>query len=926
MKKYLVIFLLLVCVQVLYGQEKRLTFSYRDILFRDLVDTLEKKVEVRIYYSNKWVDTLRLDANARNDSLETILSGVFKNGGFTFIITPDNKVIISKGYPIRTNFSEQFYEYLRKSRVKTDSSYYIKPVRLQEEVQVNDEFKVFRIGKPSAGAKSERATLSGTVTDPVSGSPVVGAVIYIDKVKAGAVTNSTGFYSLTLPRGQYQLECRMVGMRTTTRNFIIFSDGELNIEITENTNQLNEVVISANKENIVRNVRLGVEKISVKILRQIPMGLGESDIVKSSLLLPGVQTVGEASGGFNVRGGSADQNLILLNNAPIINPSHFFGFFSTFNSDLITEATLYKSGIPAKFGGRISSVMDIQPFEGNSERLKVSGGINPVTGRLLLDGPVKKGKSTFAIGTRATYSDWILKLLPDQQLKKSSAGFYDFQGIFTSAINEKNSISVSGYYSRDRFDYYRESAFNYGNLASTIRWKHSFSSSLSAQFSGIISNYDYRLDSKEDSSDFKSVSYELRQKSLRADFLWFANDKHKVEYGFDGIFYSLQPGIQKPIGDFSQVAQKQLEKERAIEPSLYLNDEYEVSPNISLTGGIRFTMFTALGPGTRFVYASGNPRSVESITDTVKYNSGQIIKCYPETEFRFSSRFILSPRISLKAGFQRMYQYLHMISNTVSISPTDVWKLSNSYIKPAMGDQYSLGIYNNSAKHAVETSMEVYYKNLTNILDYKGGAQLIMNEHLETDIINARGKAYGVELMAKKQAGSLTGWISYTYSRTLIKIDSRYSSEKVNGGTYFPANYDKPHDLKVVTNLKFSRRLNASSIFVYNTGRPITYPVAFFDFNNSSRLYYSNRNEYRIPDYMRLDLSATMNGNLKVKKLNHSSLTFTCYNVLGRKNPYSVFFRNEDGVIKGYQMSIFGKPIFMVTYNFKILGNASNDY
>jgi hypothetical protein len=693
-----------------------------------------------------------------------------------------------------------------------------------------------------------------------------------------------------------------------------------------NTNQLEEVVISANKENQVKNVRVGVEKIGVKMLRQIPMGLGEADLVKTSLLLPGVQTVGEASGGYNVRGGGADQNLVLLNGGPIINSSHFFGFFSTFNSDLISDVTLYKSGMPAKYGGRISSVMDIAPYEGNNDKIKLSGGISPVTGRLLVDGPVSKGKSTFALGTRATYSDWILGLLPDQQLQKSSASFYDIQGIINTTINAKNSLSISGYYSNDKFNYYRESAFNYGNLASTLKWKHTFSSLMSAQFSAIISNYNYQVDTEQDSADFSTMYYKLNQRILRADFLYFPDSRHRIEFGLDATFYSLFPGKQEPLGDFSLVHPKELEQERAIEPSLYISDEFEVTPSFSISGGVRATYFTSFGPGTEFLYNENSPRTIENLIDTITYRKGQTIKNYPGFEFRVSARLILSPNTSVKFGVQRVYQYLHMISNTTSISPTDIWKLSDNYIKPEMGDQFSAGLYKNFGRRAIETSIEAYYKNLKNILDYKGGAVLLMNEHLETDIVNGKGKAYGIELMAKKQAGTITGWISYTYSRVFIKVDSPYESEKVNGGQYFPANYDKPHDLKVVTNIKFSRRFNASSIFVYNTGRPITYPVAFYNFYNANRLYYSNRNEYRIPDYMRLDLAATLNGNLKMKKLNHSSFTFTVYNVLGRRNPYSIFFQNEQGVIKGYQMSIFAQPIFMVTYNFKLFGNASNDY
>jgi hypothetical protein len=926
MKNFLVIIFLLILASHSQAQDKNLSLRFSGILFKDLADTLEKNVNVKIYYSNKWTDSLRLNINSENDSLDDFLTKALKKEGFSFIFTENNKIVLIKGYTIKTNFQEQYLAYLKKRLAGNDSAGYVRPVQKPVASSTSDEYKVFKIGRPSENKKSDKATLSGTIIDQVTGNPVPGAIIYLAKIKAGVVTNNVGFYSLTLPKGQFQLECRMIGMRTSIRNIILYSDGVLDIGMAENTSQLEDVVISANKENMVKNVRVGIEKINIKMLRQIPMGLGEADIIRTSLLLPGVQTVGEASGGYNVRGGSADQNLVLLNNAPILNASHFFGFFSTFNSDLISDVTLYKSGIPAKYGGRISSVMDIVPYEGNNEKIKVSGGISPVTGRLLIDGPIKKGKSTFAIGTRLTYSDWILGLLPDQQLQKSTASFYDIQGIINTNLNQKNSISISGYLSKDKFDYYKESAFNYGNLASTVKWKHTFSSKLSAQFSAIISNYSYQLDSKHDSADFNSMNYKLNQGILRSDFLYFKGDKHKIEFGLVANYYSLLPGVQKPLGNFSRIAPKELEKERAIEPSLYISDEFEVTPNFSISGGIRTTIFTLFGPGTEFRYHENSLRSIESINDTVEYGKFHVIKSYPGFEFRISARLIISAGTSIKFGVQRLYQYLHMISNTTSMSPTDVWKLSDSYIKPEMGDQFSIGLYHNSGRRAIEMSVEAYYKKMRNILDYKGGAVLLMNEHLETEIINGNGKAYGIELMAKKQSGALTGWISYTYSRAFMKTDSPYEFEKINGGRYFPANYDKPHDLKVVTNAKLSRRFNISSIFVYNTGRPITFPVAFYNFNNSNRLYYSNRNEYRVPDYIRLDLSATLNGNLKAKKLNHSSFTFTVYNVLGRRNPYSVYFKNENGVIKGYQMSIFGQPIFMVTYNFKIFGNASGDF
>jgi hypothetical protein len=926
MKKVFYILPFLFLVFDIQAQDNNLSLRFKQILFRDLADTIEKTVAVKIYYSNNWVDSLYLDINSENENLNTIFDKSFAKSGLSFIITDKNKIILSKGYTIKTNFRKEYLEYLEKNLTKADTVKYSRSVRKTEDKQINDEYKVFKIGNPSGQSNDGKVVLSGTITKPETGEALAGVIIYIAKLKIGAVTNSVGFYSIELPRGQYQAEFRMVGLRQTVRNIIIYSDGALNVEMAENTNQLNEVIVSANRENIVRNVRMGIEKINIKMLKQIPMGMGEVDVFKSSLLLPGVQSVGEASSGYNIRGGSADQNLILLNSAPIINPSHFFGFFSAFNSDMIEDVTLYKSGMPAKFGGRVSSVMDIDLKQGSMEKFNVSGGISPLTGRLMIEGPIIKKKASFIISTRTTYSDWILKQLKNIQLQKSSASFYDIQGLLTFNPNDKNSITLSGYLSNDYFNYYKESTISYSNLASTLNWRHVYTPRFSSQFSAILSNYEYHDNSTQDSTSFYSLYYRLNQQIFRADFTYRPNDQHKIDFGLDATNYYLMPGDQKPVGTYSVIVPKQLESERALEPAIYASDEYEISPRLLLSGGLRFTLFTEFGPKTQLEYNPDGPRSLDNIVDTIHYGSGKIIKTYPGLEFRFSSRFVIDPDLSVKAGIQRNYQYLDMISNTTSMTPTDIWKLSDNYIKPQRGDQFSLGIYKNLNNKALEISVEGYYKILKNILDYKGGAELLMNDHLETDILNGNGKAYGIEFMVKKQLGMLTGWISYTYSRVLLKVDGKYEEEKINNGNYFPANYDKPNDLKFVANMKFFRRLNFTTNFVYNTGRPITYPVAYYDFLNVDRVFYSERNEFRIPDYMRLDFAATINGNLKAKKLNHSSFTFTVYNALGRKNPYSIFFKDENGVVKGYQMSIFGQPIFMVTYNFRILGNASTDF
>lgn len=918
MKRTFSILIFIYLLIPVHSQESKISVQFRDILFRNLADTLEKVIPVKIYYANKWVDSLYLNIDAENDSLSGILERSFTNSGISFFIS-DNKLILSKGYNVKTNFSREYHEYLKRSTKKPDSTIYARPVQVPEENLISEEYKVNRIGNPSKNG-GDKAVLSGTVTNRETGEPLTGVIIYIDRIKAGAFTNTAGYYSVELPAGQYIVEFRMIGMRQTKRNIMIYSNGSLDVGMVNTTNQLDEVFVSANRENNVQNEKIGIEKIDVKMMKQIPMGMGEADIIKSSLLLPGVQAVSEASGGYNVRGGSTDQNLILFDGAPVINPSHFFGFFSSFNSDVVEDVTLYKSGIPARYGGRISSVMDIALRNGSTEKLDISGGISPFTGRLMVEAPIVRKKASFIVSGRTTYSDWILKTLNDARLRNSSAWFNDLQGLVTIKPDSRNTFTLSAYKSKDYFDYYEMFAIEYSNFSSTARWRHIFSQELSAEFSIIASSYDYIMDSKEDtiSHNQSRLKYDLSQGILRSDFIWRPAGNHKVEFGFDGTYFSLIPGTQSPIGSFSQVVTKTLEKEKAIQPSIYISDEYIITPALLVTGGIRLNFFGTFGPKTVYTYLPGMPRSTESMSDTLHYSNRQLIKGYPGIEYRLSSRLILAPNLSVKAGVYTTYQYLNMISNTATMSPIDIWKLSDSYIRPQNGVQFSVGLYKNLKRKAIEASVEVYYKKMNNILDYKGGAQLIMNEHLETDILNGDGKSYGIEFMIRKQYGKLTGWISYTYARVMYRVNGEFEEEKINGGNFFPANFDKPQDLKLVSNIKVMRRFNFSTNVVYNTGRPITYPVAFYNYAGSSRVFFSDRNEFRIPDYLRIDLSATVNGSLKARKLNHSSFTFTVYNLLGRKNPYNIFFKVESGNVNGYQMSIFGQPIYMVTYNFRI--------
>ncbi len=926
MQELLLFFFLVLQTAIITGQGKNITINRDSASFKNVISELQTLTNNKYYYSPDWTKGIFISIHAENKSAEFILQEISKQAGLSFIYS-GNDVIFTKGHNIKTNFKDEYLNYKLQQKHPADTiRYTLARQEVTKTNEINPEYKIIRIGNQSASPANPNATLHGYIRDVETGEPLIGVIIYFEKLKRGDVTNSYGFYSITIPKGQYRIEFRNVGSRTTYRNIDIQSDGELDVEMKIQLTALNEVLVTAKTDDKMRNISMGVEKISFKSLMQLPTGMGEPDLIKSALLLPGVQSAGEAANGFNVRGGSTDQNLFLLNGASIINSSHFFGFFSGFNSDMIKDITLYKSSISAKYGGRVSSVMDITLKEGSRRELKAYGSMGPVSGKFTVEAPIVKDKSSLILSTRATYSDWLLRMLDDKQLRKSHAGFYDIQGNFSYELDKYNSLYLSGYYSHDNFDYYQEDAFEYNSLASTARWKHIFNPRLFSTFSGIISNYDYTTDSRQNPSNLYSIKYALKQYNIKADFDYRPSIKSKIGFGLNSFWYSLMPGERKPLDDISGISYKKIRSETAIESAVYLNYEYEITPQLTLSAGLRYSTFMELGPNARFIYEQNQPKNTISLIDTVFYQSGEIIKFYSGPEPRIAINMNLSYTSSLKISYNKMYQYIHMISGTTSMAPTDIWKLSDSYLRPQIGDQVSIGFYKNMRSNTLEGSVEAYYKKMSDIIDYKGGAQLLMNEHLETDVINGTGKAYGIEFMIEKKTGQLTGWINYTYSRVLHKIDGEFPEEKVNNGEYFSANYDKPHNFKLVANYKFSRRVNMSTNFFYTSGRPYTVYLGLYNFKDVPRVYYSDRNAFRMENYIRLDLAATINGNLKAKKLNHGSWTVSIYNVLGRKNPYSVYFKLVDKKVTGYRLSIFGQPIFTVSYNFKLFGNAKDDF
>ena len=887
--------------------------NYNNIHFNDVVKDLESRYDLQFFYAPVWVDSLFVTIDQKRIPLDDFLKKAMDNTSLFFVLDQGNRVIITKDYQVATSFPESSDD----QKSKNDLSVFDEIIEVVDEDASNPENQTYSIGNPQKRNQGKRAAVKGYLRDIKTGEALAGVSVFSIEEQAGTLTDDFGYYVLTLPKGLQEIQFRYLGKKDTYRKVQLNADGRLDVEMEDNIVSLKEVEITGERSN-TETVQTGIAKINIANIKTIPTVLGEADVMKIALTLPGVQTVGEGASGFNVRGGTTAQNLITLDDGVIYNPSHLFGFFSAFNPDLIKSANLYKSGIQARYGGRVSSIFDVSIKDGNKKKTSMSGGIGPITSKITLEGPLKKDEGSFILGLRSTYSNWVLKLLDDPELANSNAFFGDVVGKINYQLNEKNSISVAGYHSRDYFQLGSDTLYQYFNTNASVRWRHIFNNQFSALFSGSYTGYGYNVESEENPLLAFGLNYQMNEASLKADFDFFPFDKHSIKFGLQNHFYSLNPGEIQPYNDSSVIRSLVLDQENAIETTLYIGDEFEINSRLSIYGGIRLTGYALVGPGKVNEYLPDRSKEVNFITNTIEYNSGDLIKFYGGPELRFSGRYKLNETLALKTSYDKTRQYVHMLTNTVSISPTDTWRLSNTYIKPEIGDQFTLGLYQNLPTKGIEFSVESYFKLFKNLLEYKNGAELLINEALETDVINAKGRAYGVEFLLKKKSGKLNGWVSYTFARSLVQAKGEYPSEIINGGSYYPSNFDRPHNLSVVANLKFTRRINISLNTTYSTGRPTTLPVATYQFNNISLPFFSDRNQYRIPDYFRMDLAINMEGNHKIRKFLHSSWSLSVYNLTGRNNAYSVFSRIQEGEIQTYQLSVFSRAIPTITYNFQL--------
>lgn len=926
MKKIIIAIVVVLLHQITIAQTvgKKNSFEFDNVTLEKAIQIIETESDYKFYFDKEWLKNYQQPITLRvsDSSFEAILNELFQNTNLNFYIS-DKKIILTRNSIIYDKLPENYFT-PEKNKSQTQNGVIVfqgSPVFEKEHRNDNSDTEnaIAFIGKENRVSNGKTFELSGYVRDTKTGKHIPEVILRTKNNEATAITDAEGFYSIKLPIGLNIIETENFLFKKAIRKIMMYSNGKMDFSISENVNQLKEVIVKSKKSESVKSANTGVTSINIEGLKNIPMVLGERDILKVATTIPGIKTAGEGSSGFNVRGGKTDQNLILLDNAIIYNPAHFFGFFSAINPYTIGSADIYKGSIPLEYGGRLSSVFDITTKNGNKTKVSGEGGIGPVTSNITVSTPIVKEKSSLLVGARATYSDWILRNLDEKSLKNSKASFYDGVIKYSHKINADNDIEATGYYSHDAFSVSSDSLYKYSNRLFSLKWSHTFNTK--HKVAAVLSNSQYKFnidyDKENDMAKSFDLGYKINENQLQFKFNYLLNDNHKISYGIAGKLYNINPGYLNPTGQETELLPITLEKEKALESGIYLSDSYKVSEKLLINAGIRYSFYVALGSASQKIYEANVPVSDATAIETRQFGNNEIIKTYSGFEPRVSARYFITDNFSIKASYDKTYQYLHLLSSNTTQSPTDTWKLSDLNVKPQNADQYSLGLYKNFSEKDFEISLEGYTKRINNMLDYRVGAELLLNENIETELLKGKGKAYGIEFSVKKQSGKLNGWLGYTYSRTFVKLDSEFESDKVNNGEYFPANYDKPHDVSAVLNYKFTKRYSLSTNFIYQTGRPITYPIGKYAYGNAEYTLYSDRNKFRIPDYYRLDIGVNIEGNHKIKKLAHSFWNISIYNVLGRNNPYSIFFVTKNGEVKAYKTSIFSIPVPTITYNFK---------
>ena len=755
---------------------------------------------------------------------------------------------------------------------------------------------------------ADRISLDGNIKDEANGEALIGVTITIKELKRGTVTNTYGFYSISVPKGNYTVEVSYVGYETISKKIALNKPVKFDLELKTAANEIKEVIVSTQRKdaNVTLN-RMSAQQVSISTIRRMPALMGEVDLLKAVQLLPGVVSAGEGTSSFSVRGGGIDQNLIVLDEATIYNASHMMGFFSVFNNDAIKNMTLYKGDIPASYDGRLSSLLDIQMRDGNSKKFSGSGGIGLISSRLTLEGPIGSDKTSFIVSARRTYADLFMKLSSNEDINTNQLYFYDFNAKINHRIDDNNRIFLSGYLGQDLFKN-KDVGFSFGNAALTGRWNHLFSPKLFSNYSLNYSRYNYGLKSSMSNESNFDWKYNMRDVSLKADFSYFMTPENTLKFGYNAILHNLNPGTVKSTGGATRFDDYLLPDINAFEHALYISDEYQVSKRFAMKAGLRLTAFSSIGSGTVYNYDN----NYVAIDSTV-YKSGEVIKTFYRLSPRVGVTYLLDNHSSVKANYARTNQFLQMASNSTAGTPLDLWFTAGKNIEPQICNQYAVGYFRNLQNNELEASVEMFYKDMQNTVDFRDHAQLLLNRKLDGELRFGRSRSYGAEFQIQKNQGKLTGWISYTYSR------AEHTIQGINNNETYLAPYDRPNTVYVVANYELSNRISFGANFVYATGLPVTYPIARMEFGDAILPVYSKRNEYRMPDYHRLDVSLTWKPKAKKQHAWSGEWNFSVYNVYGHKNAWAINFVNDpDTAFKTKaEMTYLFTFVPSITYNFK---------
>ncbi|MFD0994041.1 TonB-dependent receptor [Tenacibaculum geojense] len=902
--KELITILLLLSVVRIHSQEdtSNLTIDIKNLNLIEVIDSLERKTDYQFLFNNDDIDkNIIINKTYYKKSLNYIVTDILKNTKINFYVDNYNlKIILTRGILIR----EPLYKV-------NDNNNQTPPAIISK----NENYDSI-IGKETNIFK-DKYTLKGQVFNYKNNKVIRGATIIERNKNIYATTNSLGEFSIQLPYGINKLEVIMTGFSNETKTIILLNNGKINFYLFEKLEELDEVIVLSNKNNKIKQKTTGVSYLKAKDIKTIPQVLGERDLIRAALTLPGINSAGEGADGVNVRGGKVDQNLFLLDGGILYNPTHFLGLFSAINPFTTNDLNIFKGNIPIEHGGRLSSVFEISTNNASTTKFKGEASVGPVTANLMIEHPIIKDKSGLIIGARSTYSKWILKVLDDKKLKNSNVNFNDFIIKYNHKLNNKNQISTTAYYSNDKFQIASDSINNYSNKMISFNWINTINDKTKSKLTISNSNYNFNIDYSADNNRSFDLNYNLNETNLKYKFNYKYSKKHNITYGIQSKLYNIDPGNITPKNDDSTVTKIDIPKEKALENSIYLSDNISFSKKLSYNVGIRFTNYLGLGNHEQRIYESNKPKNSSNLIATKNFKNNQIHQSYNGVSYRIGSNYSFKNDLILKGSINKSFQFIHRLSNNTTASPLDTWRLSDKNIKPQEGIQFSLGLLKFFENKTYEINLESYYKSYKNLIDYKIGANLLLNKTIETEVLQGPGKSYGVEFLLKKSTGQFNGWFSYSYSKSLIKLDSDFEEETVNNGEYFPTNYDKPHSLDIVLNYKITNRYSISSNFSYQSGRPVTYPTGKYTYNNTEYLTYSNRNQFRIPDYFRLDIGVNIEGSYKIKKFAHSFWNFSIYNVLGRNNPYSIYFETQNGNVSGYKSSVFSSPIPTITYNFK---------